>query len=184
MCVSILSLYLWTYPRLWESVFFFFKDLFFIYMGVLLACSTVHCLCSTCRGQEGVMDVMALELQMVVNCPIGCWESNPGVFWRAASALMLPEGPPFLSFLPLWDWIQHKPQRGKLCSEHSSSLGMAWLVTWFGRFIFLSFDLLSKHGKQASHSILYKVAVDKKLLSRLDFHWGQGLNFWDDAGLR
>lgn len=48
-------------------------------MGVLLACSTVHCLCSTCGGQERAMDVMALELQMVVNCPIGCWESNPGV---------------------------------------------------------------------------------------------------------
>lgn len=37
------------------------------------------CLCSAHGGQERAMDAMALELRMVVNCHIGCWESNPGV---------------------------------------------------------------------------------------------------------
>lgn len=56
-------------------------------MGVLLACSTVHCLCSTCGGKERAMDVMALELLMVVNCSVGCWESNPGVFFEEKPVL-------------------------------------------------------------------------------------------------
>ena len=48
-------------------------------MCMYFVCMYVHHMCArACRDQKRALGILELELQVVVSCLVGCWESNPG----------------------------------------------------------------------------------------------------------
>lgn len=105
-------------------------------MGVLLAWKSVRC------SWAVPVDAMALELQMVVSCRSGGWESDPGALeehqelWTCDLPSLYPPNTSQRSTISkhpsIVGWNFNMNFRGgKLCSKHSSSslYGLACHVT-------------------------------------------------------